>query len=401
MEQTNSKILIIDDQQVIRFTLGVCLKNIGFTHITSAANGLEAKKCIEQEVFSIIFCDLNMPIADGFEVLRHLGEMSFTGAVIVISDADPDILNSTSNLAKVYNLNIIGCIGKPIEYATVKQLLRGVNIVHTSATNRGNDPISRSQLVGYIESGDLVPFYQPQLDLRAMRISGFEVLARIVTTENKIISPARFIPVAEQSLELVTALTKTIIEAAFKDISINASYFEGLTIAVNISGKVLEEESFPSWLKEQVDKYAIEPELVICELTETALNNDKTKADSQILRLRMLNFKLSIDDFGTGYSSIAQLHSLPFNELKVDQRFIVDCISNPKSAAIVEQSIQMAKAMGLTVVAEGIENKEVEAFVKALGCDIGQGFLYSKPLKLEDVLALESRELERQEKEDT
>ncbi|WP_284193195.1 EAL domain-containing response regulator [Vibrio zhanjiangensis] len=387
MADGNRLLLIVDDQDVVRHTLKLCLKNIEYENVVEARDGREAKKVIAENDVDIIFCDLNMPVEDGFEVLRYLGEIGFKGSVILISGEEEELLSSSSNLARLYQLDILGSVQKPVSAGVVKKLIAQIE---TSRLTRLNAPpvpvLSANDILHHMDVGNVKAFFQPQMDLATRRVSGLEVLARIVVSDSEVIYPDSFIPAAEKSLDLIQSLTKVIIKEALSEISQNYQFLQGITFALNISAKVLEDPQFPYWLNEVVVDYKIPQENIICELTETALTHEQTTVDTQLLRLKILRFKISIDDFGTGYSSIAQLHSIPFDEIKVDKRFVLDCISNLKSRAILEQSICMAKAMGISVVAEGVENRDIENFLISIGCHIAQGFLYSRPDTIEPIV---------------
>lgn len=328
-----------------------------------------------------------MPIEDGFEVLRYLGERAYTGAVVIISSQEQEVLASTSNLARLYDLNIIGFVEKPITLPIVQALFETIS----QQPSRNYDEkhlslLTERELREVLKLGKLEAYYQPQLSLPTKEVKGLEVLARLFGPQGDLIPPDRFIPTAENSTDLIVEVTKHIIESALKGISKHFEHLKSLTFAFNISGKALEDEGFPKWLSLIADQYKVPHNQIICELTETAISRDQTTIDAQMLRLRIMRFKLSIDDFGTGYSSIAKLHTIPFDELKIDKSFVFDCLSNTKSAAIVEQSIRLAKAMNIEVVAEGVENAEVETFLISHGCETGQGYLYAKPHNLDNTL---------------
>ncbi|HHF2880225.1 TPA: EAL domain-containing protein [Vibrio diabolicus] len=388
MNTSDYKILVIDDQPVVRKTLTICLNNIGIKTVFEAENGKQAKELLAFNEFNVIFCDLNMPVEDGFEVLRALGVMKFSGAVIIISSEEQEILASTSNLARFYDLNIMGCVEKPITFKVVQNIIEAIQALPTvkRATTQLSE-LPEEELIRYLEAQKIEAYFQPQVDLISKKMKGVEVLARIHDDQGSLIPPDSFIPVAERSPSIILELTQKVIDKALKEVSRNYKSLCNLTYAFNISGKVLENEDFPKWLCRTVDKYGIPHEKIICELTETAISSSPTIIDTQMLRLRIMKFKLSIDDFGTGYSSIAKLHTIPFNELKIDKEFVFNCLTNIKSAAIVEQSIEMGKALGMSVVAEGIESVEVENFLLNKGCEIGQGYLYYKPVKISEILS--------------
>lgn len=400
MTETQCQVLIVDDQKVVRHTLSLCLRNLGYENCYEASNGKEAKRVIAEQQIDVIFCDLNMPVEDGFEVLRYLGASHYQGAIVLMSSEEQEVLESTSQLAKQYHLNIIECLAKPLTFDTVNQALTdysGAGVCKAKGANHDNllKAYSPKQVAQFIERGEIRAYFQPQIALCSGEIQGFEVLARVESQTHGFVMPDQFIPSAESDPLLIIRLTKSVITRAFDDIQFQWPQISQKTFSFNISRKVLEDNSFPGWLKETCHQYSIPCESIVCELTETALQEEQAIVDAQMLRMRMLKFKLSIDDFGTGYSSIAQLHAIPFNELKIDKRFIFDCLTNSKSAAVVEQSIKMARAMGLTVVAEGIENEAVCDFLQQLNCDAGQGYFYAKPAPLARFLLDERLNMQR------
>lgn len=387
MSNIINHILVIDDQKVVRHTLFLCLKNIGYESVFQAENGLAARACLENQAIDLIFCDLNMPVEDGFAVLKFLASIQFAGAIVLISNEGSELLDSCVHLAKQYKLRILGCIPKPIEVGRLKALLQEAN--HQASHNAQGKVIelSPADILKAITDDRLVVYFQPQVNLATSELKGLEVLTRITSEQGQLLYPDSFIAVAEQSPDLMLMLTKAVIRQALGAIVPFQAQLANITIAFNISGKMLNNETFVQWLLTTIEQYHILPEQIICELTETAINDDPTLLIAQMLRLRMARFKLSIDDFGTGYSSLEQLHTIPFHELKIDKQFVQQGLNNTKSAAVVEQSIRLAKAMGLEVVAEGIETLQHEIYLKGLGCDIGQGYYFAKALPIAEIVA--------------
>ncbi|WMN61613.1 EAL domain-containing response regulator (plasmid) [Pseudoalteromonas xiamenensis] len=388
MQNAINSILVVDDQQVVRHTLCLCLRNIGYSDVAQAENGSEAKVCLNKHAFDLIFLDLNMPVEDGFSVLKYLAAVDFKGLVVLISSEDEALLESTTTLARQYKLEILGCVQKPLSIGVLKELLaRGSEYIQLKH-NRFVDEMSKEQIVSLLDNNLHCAYFQPQIDLSTHQLKGLEVLARFKNVNGQLVFPDSFIPTIEQDAGLMMRFTRAIICHAFEQIMRFGHFMDELTIALNISGKVLNDDDFPAWLKEQVEMAGLTPCRVICELTETALNDDPNALSTQMLRLRMMGFRLSIDDFGTGYSSMEQLHRLPFHELKIDKHFVFNCLSNPKSAAIVEQSIKLATALNMEVVAEGIECLNTEMYLRSLGCHVGQGFYYSKAVEMDALLAM-------------
>jgi EAL domain-containing protein (putative c-di-GMP-specific phosphodiesterase class I) len=162
-------------------------------------------------------------------------------------------------------------------------------------------------------------------------------------------------------------------------------------VAVNVSASNLADPELPAQIKAMLESRNLEGNALVVEVTETTLMNDTARALWVLHGLRGLNVRISIDDYGTGYSSLARLRDLPINELKLDRSFVAALSSDPRTAAIVESTIQLAHSLGLKLVAEGIETAETLALLTEMGCDVGQGFHLGRPAPAADVTPLLAR----------
>lgn len=227
-------------------------------------------------------------------------------------------------------------------------------------------------------------YFQPQVNLQDGSINSFEALIRWNSRELGMISPADFIPLAEDT-GLIIPIGNWVIDTACKQIKEWTSLGEhGIKIAINISPKQFMQPKLVETIKESIRKYEIEPSLLEIEITEGAMQD--TKDTSPILNsLKELGVTISIDDFGTGYSSLNYIKQFPIDVLKIDQSFVRDVIESEKDAAITTTIIHLANSLGLEVVAEGIEEKEQADFLKNANCHKGQGYLFSKPISAQDV----------------
>lgn len=377
-------ILIVDDQPLIRLVLSKSLIKIGDFEILEASNGKEAYSIVNLHSVDVIFCDLNMPDSDGLYLLQRLIQFKYTGAVILISGEDDALLNSTRILAGYYDLNILGIAAKPITSEQIKGYLDSALKSPHFQSQHELTQIESDRLSRLMDDHNVIAYFQPQYDIKTQNIIGFEALARI-RDGGKIIGPGQFIQVAENS-GLIDKLTKLVIEAALESFSKLDKRYKKISLSINISSIVLEDESFPKWLSNITEQYGLDNESIICELTETMISNDPAIVHVALLRLRMMRFRLSIDDFGTGYASLTQLHALPFDELKIDRCFIIDMLTNAKSLAVCSRSLSLAKDLGLTSVAEGIEDQDTLERLKELGCNFAQGFYLARPEYSEDAI---------------
>jgi len=379
-------ILIVDDQPIIRSMLRLTLNQLGDFLIKEAANGREAYAVVQSSDIELIFCDINMPESDGLELLKLLSDDKFSGEIIIISGEDEALVRSAKSLLDSYQLTIREVLEKPLTLRKVRRCLTDKNSARSAAPNTDIAEISEELLARYIDEKRVVASFQAQYSLSTMQVVGFEALARI-ELENEVIYPAQFIPVAENS-PLIMELTKVVVDSALTIFTEKGFHNKELTLSINLSSKVLEDNQFPKWLSERCRMFGVACSQIICELTETSIVNDPTLVHTSLLRLRMLDFKVSLDDFGTGYATLTQLHSLPLSELKIDRSFVSDLLENKNSLSVCVRSIALGKDFGLKVVAEGIEDEGTLLKLRELGCDIGQGYFLARPTDAKHVAVI-------------
>lgn len=228
------------------------------------------------------------------------------------------------------------------------------------------------------DTGALFLVYQPKLDLRSGEITGVEALARWQHPRRGSISPAAFIPATEKS-GLIDWFTEWALTAAVRQWAQWLDDGKNLDLAVNISALNLRHVDFPDVVSRICAEQNVPPERLMLELTEGA-NQESTRLMDTVSRFRLKGIGISLDDFGTGYGSLVQLRGLPFTELKIDQSFVSDLLSSRDSRAITRALIGMAHEIGLTVTAEGVEDRPTLEALQAFGCDRAQGFLIARPM---------------------
>lgn len=236
----------------------------------------------------------------------------------------------------------------------------------------------RGKLRAAIEDEELDLVFQPKIRTDG-RVVGVEALLRWNHPEHGSIPPEEFIGMAEHG-GLIRQLTRWVCETALKQAAEWRSRGLGLNVSVNLSARNLLEEDLPEALSELLDASDMPPEMLTLEITESVIMEDPELAMRVVTRLRELGVGISIDDFGTGYSSLGYLMKLPAQELKIDRSFVMQMESDPGSATIVHSTIDLAHNLGLRVVAEGVENEVVWKILRDLGCDLGQGYHFSRPL---------------------
>jgi len=231
---------------------------------------------------------------------------------------------------------------------------------------------------------ELVVYYQPVVDIHS-RVVGAEALVRWRHPVHGLVPPNRFIPMAEQT-GLILPLGEFVLETACKQLALWSlqSDTAELTIAVNVSARQFRHPDFVQHVLALLQKTNAHAHLLKLELTESMLLGDTQDAVGKMVELRQQGVKFSLDDFGTGYSSLSYLKMLPLEQLKIDQSFVRDVLSDPNDAAIARTVLALGKSLGLSVVAEGVETQGQREFLIDAGCNWFQGYLFGKPVPIDD-----------------
>ena len=235
------------------------------------------------------------------------------------------------------------------------------------------------QLRTGMRRGELLLHYQPKLTLDSLDVAGVEALVRWQHPTRGLLYPDSFIDIAE-SFGLMAELTRTVLDAALAQCRAWSSHGRHLNVAVNVSPSNLVDEHFPDEVAAALRAHRLPPTALTLEVTESLLMEDRSRAVSVLSRLREAGVGIAIDDYGTGYSSLAYLAELPVTELKLDRAFTGSMTHSPRNAAIVTSTLQLAHALGLSLVAEGVEDQATVEALHAIGCDVIQGYHLSPPL---------------------
>jgi len=230
-----------------------------------------------------------------------------------------------------------------------------------------------------LDRGELVLYYQPQVNIRTGDIVGAEALVRWQHPERGLIFPDEFIPLAEHT-GLIGPLTRHVLDAALAQARRWSDAGRPLTVSVNLSARNLLDEGLPNQVAELLAAHVVAPELLELEVTETAIMTDPVRAQQVLEKLAALGIRISIDDFGVGYTSLGQLRNLPVSELKIDRSFVTTMTEDPSNALIVRTVVDLGHHLGLTLVAEGVETAQALTVLSGLGCDIAQGYHLARPI---------------------
>ena len=231
-----------------------------------------------------------------------------------------------------------------------------------------------------VEENEFILHYQPQIDLASGRVVGTEALVRWNNPELGLVGPTRFIPIAEESGQIVALGEWVLYEACRQAQAWRIAGLPALTMAVNVSALQIQRGNFVETVIAALSASGLDAAGLELELTESILIQNVEKTLETVRKLQSLGIKISIDDFGTGYSSLSYLKRFAIDRIKIDRSFVRDISSDPEDAAIVRAIIQMARSLHLTTLAEGAETQAQVDYLRSEGCDEVQGFFYSRPL---------------------
>jgi predicted signal transduction protein with EAL and GGDEF domain len=236
-----------------------------------------------------------------------------------------------------------------------------------------------------VARGELLLHYQPRIEAASGLISGMEALVRWQRPGHGLMSPAIFIPIAEETGQIVPIGAWIFGEACRQHAAWRDAGLGSIPISVNVSVIQLRDPSLPTQLREMMAEHHIDPSMFELELTETFLMENAIFTVDSLEKLKDIGVSLSIDDFGTGYSSLNYLHQFPIDKLKIDQSFVRDILEDPTDWAITKAIIGLGHTLGLRVVAEGVERAQEAEWLREAGCDELQGYLFSRPMAADAV----------------
>ena len=371
---TGNRLLIVDDEPEIGAFIGRVAANMGF-EILAVSTADKFLEHVRNWRPTHIMMDLQMPVVDGLSLLSNLAAEKCAASIILISGVDRTVVEAARRIAIDRGLDVTSALTKPIR---VTDLTGALN------TARRDEPwLTVAGLSSALERGEFHLVYQPKVTLETGDITGVEALIRWQHAERGMIPPLDFIPFAESSA-FIDQLTHWVNGTACEQMRVWDAGGTTLDMAINVSARNLHEPRLVELLDGQCRNAGIAPARVTLELTETAAMQDAVQAMDVLTRLRLKGFKLAIDDFGTGYSSLVQLHRLPFSEIKIDRAFVADCTTSAESRSIVRLVIDLAHALGMKAVAEGVESADALDLLRELGCDQAQGYFISRPIAASD-----------------
>jgi EAL domain-containing protein (putative c-di-GMP-specific phosphodiesterase class I)/CheY-like chemotaxis protein len=377
-------LLIVDDSAVQRQHGAKLCRELGIKLIYEASNGSEALQLLSMLVLlpSVMIVDLEMPGMDGVELIQQLQQRGLAVALIVVSSRESVLIESVQNMSRILGFSVLDGLQKPLTLPGLRSALARYRVPGSAAPSPQPavmGPIDRTELAAAIENGEIVPYYQPKVDMRTGIVRGAEALARWHHSKLGLLPPDCFVAQAEQQ-GLIHALTLSMMEQVVRQAAMWSAHGFELSIAVNISAQLLDSPDIVQNISALLERRALPPAQIILEITEGTVATHLAAALGMLARMRLKGFGLSIDDYGTGFSSMQQLARIPFTELKIDRSFVNGANQRKNLRVILQSALDMARRLELVTVAEGIETMEDWRLLQEFGCMMGQGYLIAKPM---------------------
>jgi EAL domain-containing protein (putative c-di-GMP-specific phosphodiesterase class I)/CheY-like chemotaxis protein len=377
------RLLVVDDERIQRMIIARAVATMGYA-ADAAATLEDAEALLAAYRYDAVVLDLSLGETEGISLLQALRKSLSDPVLIFISRLDDRVRAASTRLAGALGLRVAGAIQKPVSPAALRALLMDAPTRARAEPCVERQPLTAEDLAQAMQTGLICAQYQPKVSLTDGHVAGMEALARWTRPSADTVAPDVFIPMAEEN-GLIVPLTFHILRQGLNACKRWRGTHPGCSVAVNISPLVLADPSLPEEIEQILHEAGLGPGALVAEITESTVIANPLIAAEVLTRLRIKGVSLSIDDFGTGYSSLLTLLRLPFSELKIDRSFVTQCDTDPEAWKIVRATISMARELGLTVVAEGIETEPVERMLREAGCDIGQGWRFARAMKEDDL----------------
>lgn len=382
-------ILVTDDSLTQRQYAKELCRNLGVNDLRGAANGVDALHLLETGSVDVVLIDLEMPVMDGVELIRAMAQKKCNSSVIILSAKDPILIASVGTMAEADGLHVLGTFQKPLLpdalECSLRRFIQDAKQPQEPKAVPEND-VTALELSQALANGELTLAYQPKLTVNGLLLKGVEALARWRHPQKGMIAPGVFIPLAERH-GMIDRLTRHLLHIAFQHKSNWQNYGLRFNLAVNLSPLSLADADMVDWLCKLAEDYGIAPTEITFEVTENALLGELASAIRTLARLRLKGFHIAIDDYGTGFANAQQLSRVPATELKIDRSLVHRAAARPQQHTVLASTVDLAKNLNLTTVAEGLETEEDYKIIVALGVDLVQGYYFSKPLFPDDLLA--------------
>ena len=378
----NLNVLVLEDEPLQRLVTVTALKKVMPGQVHEAASGSEALALLEHcERMDIAICDLKMPGMDGLAFLRHASQSGKLHSVILCSQIEPILRQTTVSMIRRLGLNFLGDLGKPFNLERLTTLLtRYQNQRHglVTALKKSELPTLADVIRG-LDNGEFEPYYQPKVALDNASLQGAEALARWNHPQLGVLPPSHFLHIMEHH-SLLDRLFWQLFDQGLALRRKLAQKGIPLSFSFNLHPSQLASQTLTESIAALLVLFQVPSSSITFEITETSLISAPASSLENLVRLRVMGCGLAMDDFGAGYSSLDRLCELPFSQIKLDGTFVRKMGHHPRSSAIISYTVALARSLGMSLIIEEVETREQQERLLELGCDIAQGFVFARPM---------------------
>lgn len=373
------RVLVVDKEPIQRVIVARCVEMLGWKADT-AANLDEATDKFSTRPHDVVVIDLDLGLRDCTRLLRCLRYGHADPSVIFILGTAPGAHAEAPGTARDLGLRVAGTLSRPIDPYRLHALLLSNPLRPRTDKGAAVSYPNAQDLDQALRDDEIHTEYQPKTDLITGEIVGVEALARWHSPTLGVIGPNHFVPIAEQS-NLINRLTFRVLEDAITACRRWREVRPNCSVSVNISPRMLANPALLQMVDAILSQNRLPPDALIAEVTESTLIANLPAATDTLTRLSIKGVRVSMDGFGAGYSSLTSLLRMPFAELKIDRSFIGVCRTDPEAWKLVRATVSLARAIGMNVVAEGIETEDISDRLRDVGCDLGQGWFFGRPMQ--------------------
>ncbi|MBC8995235.1 EAL domain-containing response regulator [Pseudomonas sp. N40(2020)] len=381
------RILVLENQGFARSVLVKMLQRLGVRDVVQATDGEHAM--VQMHLYGgvdIVLCDLTDRGLDCLEFLRRASQSGMVRAVVLCSELQPELHRALGQMHSLAGLQLLGILRRPIQLRSLHRLLHRFSLARAMPVPnvlRKELPTEEEVRRG-LALGEFRAWFQPQIKLQTGTAVGFEALARWQHPSRGVLLPSEFLA-AVLAYDLIDQMFKSLLEQGLSLMGILRRQGVNLTLAFNLHASQLASGELIEHIKRALERHAFKGSTLMFELAENGLLDSAPGIHENLLRLRLLGCGLSVDDFGVGFSSLKLLCRLPFNQIKLDGRF-VQRLDRQRNRAMVTCTQGLAQSLDMRLVIEGVSSSRIREGLLELGCDTGQGFHLARPMTGHDLL---------------
>ncbi|AZD30816.1 EAL domain-containing response regulator [Pseudomonas chlororaphis] len=382
------RILVLDKHSAQRSAVVTALRQLGVYDVVQASSGEQALALMQRQGrVDVALCDLAHKGMDCLDFLNCAGQLSMVRAVILYCDFQPQLQRAIGQMASFSGLELLGTLCMPIQAKALQKILQRYQrqcLVSTSTPSPAAALPNEDDIRRGLALGEFRAFFQPKFQLVNGQVAGVEVLARWQHPSKGLLLPKDFLA-AVLAYDLIDEMFKRLLEQGLSLLGIFQRDGRALEMSFNLHASQLQETGLTDHICQALKRHGVAAANLTFELAENGLLEIQPQIQDSLLRLRVMGCGLSIDDFAVGFSSLKLLCQLPFTEIKLDGEF-VRSIHEPRSKALIASTVALARALNMALVIEGVsKQRECHALIN-MGCELGQGFYYARPMSSHELL---------------